>query len=1363
MTIRLLYLLAVILPFTGALYAQNKSWIGTTDEWGLPENWNPNGVPTSENDVTISSGTAWPKLSGPVGVKSFTMNPGSQIDMKGHKLTSEGVIYLTGATVFSSQTGPAAMETKGGTSYLRNSVFTNGLDFKATGSAVLNEADAIGANTYSGNLKITMAGSGTLNFSSGYRSVVNGNLVIERPADATGGATNIFTSGAAASTGVTGDFTYINKIGGTTTIGGSSGKTVVAGKVNMDVETTGNPAFILQSLANITPGGAVSIINPGLFNLYNDTLTVASFTVSGKKFNDTNISNNRLTFGSFQYEDDPVNNAALYLSLNEFTGTTTFTHKGTGGFNEGWNGANTYNGNTVFMATGGVLNISGWSKSTFNGNLTVERTVAGPTNVFTGGGAGSVMVTGDFNYRNHAGGETQIGSTVGGKNVVEGKVNIDAEAATGNPAFMLRRLANQTTGGTISILNPGALNIQNDTLTVASFTVSGKKFSDTNISDSKLTFDTFQYEDDPLNNAALYLSSNEFNGVTVFTHKGTGGFNEGWNGPNTFNGNTTFTATGGTLTVSGWSKSTFNGNLTVERTATGTTNVFTSGNTASVMVTGDFFYKSHVGGETQIGSTVGNKNVVEGKVNIDVDATGNPTFILRRLTNHTTGGTISILNPGALYIQNDTLTVAGFTVSGKKFSDTNISDSKLAFDSFQYEDDPLNNAALYLSSNEFNGVTAFTHKGTGGFNEGWNGPNTYNGNTTFTARGGTLNVSGWSKSTFNGNLTVKRTLAGPTNLFTGGGAGSVMVTGDFSYQNHTGGDTQIGAGTGDKNVVEGKVDIDVETIANPGFILQKLTNHTTGGVVSILNPGPLNIQSDTLTLAGFVVRGKKSGDSYFSDSRLTFGTFQYEDDPLNNGSLYLSSGEFNGTTAFTNKGSGAFNEGWNGPNQFNGNVTYTRQGTGPISIGHTYVSSYARDLVFASAAGIVVNAPGRVRFNGATDGTFTQTGVTEPVLPGFILEKTDAAKLVLSQPLRTSHTVSFVSGYIQASETNPLIFQAGTGHTGASDESHVLGPVHKIGNTEFIFPTGSGEKLFTAGISAPADPADRFSAEFLARNPADDGYDPALKAGTLTKVFNEGYWEIRPVAPAVGNVTITLGYNVPSGYITNPLKMAVAHWSGGQWNDLGNGGTSGSNVTGTVSTAGAVAAFSPFTIASTEDVNPLPVVLAGFSVAKEGTSAVLQWATTAETNSERFEIEHSADARIWRMIGAIPAKKEHNNISGYTYIHTTLSAGINYYRLKMIDTDGSYSYSMVRSVRSGGIVNVYPNPVAHRLFVAAGEELPKAAIVEFFAANGIPVRLNGDLTHGFDVSGLPAGIYFLRIRNNDGGWSGNYKFLISRK
>ncbi len=218
------------------------------------------------------------------------------------------------------------------------------------------------------------------------------------------------------------------------------------------------------------------------------------------------------------------------------------------------------------------------------------------------------------------------------------------------------------------------------------------------------------------------------------------------------------------------------------------------------------------------------------------------------------------------------------------------------------------------------------------------------------------------------------------------------------------------------------------------------------------------------------------------------------------------------------------------------------------------------------------------------------------------------------------------------------------------------------------------------------------------------------------------------------------------------------------WESLGNdGNTTGSNTVGTVTTLAAVATFSPFTIASTEEVNPLPVTLARFSVSREGTAAVLHWATTDEVNSERFEIEHSTDARTWSMIGGIAAKKERNIVSDYTYIHTILSAENNYYRLKMIDTDGSYSYSVVRSLRGTGAVYVYLNPVTDRLFVASGGGQSKATIADFFTANGIPVGLNGNLAQGFDVSGLPAGVYFLRLRNDDAGWIEHHKFLIKGK
>ncbi len=1156
MTIRFLYLLILILPVCGAMHAQ-KNWIGTTDSWTDDANWSPSGQPNSDHNVIISSGAPnWPKLSGPVEINSLTMNAGSQLDVNGSKITATGAISITGSTVSNTGSGPATMETKGGSSYLRNSVFANGLDFTATGGAVLNEADVTGPNTYDGNVKFTIANSNTHNFSAGYRSVVNGNLVIERTV---AGITNVLTNGSDASTAVMGDFSYTNKAGGATVIGGVTGKTIIEGKVDIEVETTGsNPAFTLQRLANNTTGGVISILNPGGFNLYNDTLTVAGFTVAGKKFSNSNIDLSKLTFGTFLYEDDPANNAPLYISRSEFNGPAVFTLKGVASFNEGWNGPNTYNGNTVFKGAGqGELNVSGWSRSLFNGDLAIERTVAGTTNGLTSGAASSTAVTGNFSYINKAGGVTVIGGGTG-KAIIEGKVNIEVETTSSNPAFTLQRLANNTTGGVISILNPGGFNLYNDTLTVAGFTVAGKKFSNSNIDLSKLTFGTFLYEDDPANNAPLYISRSEFNGPAVFTLKGVASFNEGWNGPNTYNGNTVF-------------------------------------------------------------------------------------------------------------------------------------------------------------------------KGAGQ---------------------GELNVSGWSRSLFNGDLAIERTVAGTTNVLTNDAPASTAVTGDFSYGNKIGGSTTIG-GTSGKTIIEGKVDIEVETTgSNPAFTLQRLANNTDGGVVSILNPGAFNLLNDTLIVASFTVSGKQFVDSNVNYSKLTSGSFLYEDAAGNNAPLYMSHNEFNGPAAFTLNGSGSFNDGWVGPNQYNGNVTYTRNGSGNIVIGSSFVLSYAANLTFASAAGIIVNAPGRVRFNGATDGSFTHTGVAEPVLPGFILEKTEGAKLVLGQPLRTSNTVSFVSGYIQASETNPLIFQGGTNHTGTSDDSHVLGPVHKIGNTEFTFPIGSGEKLFAAGISAPSSPTDRFSAEFLAHNPGDDSYDPDEKAGTLTKVFDGGYWDIQPVAPTTGNVTVTLGYNFPSGYISDPSKLAVAHWNGTLWDDLGNGGTSGSNTVGTVSTAAAVPAFSPFTIASTEDANPLPVVLAGFSASKEGAAAVLRWTTTDEANSDRFEIEHSTDARMWSMIGKIAAKQERNIISDYTYIHTNPFTGINYYRLKMVDQDGSFAYSRVEKVTfpGGATLVLYPNPVSERLFMrpiaAAG-----TGKAEIYTVAGRRVW-SGDmpaLQEGLDISGLPGGLYLVRV------------------
>ncbi len=67
--------------------AGNYSWTGSTDvSWSNSANWNPTGVPTSNDSVTISNQTNNPKLYSNTTVKKITVNSGT-IDLNSYQLT----------------------------------------------------------------------------------------------------------------------------------------------------------------------------------------------------------------------------------------------------------------------------------------------------------------------------------------------------------------------------------------------------------------------------------------------------------------------------------------------------------------------------------------------------------------------------------------------------------------------------------------------------------------------------------------------------------------------------------------------------------------------------------------------------------------------------------------------------------------------------------------------------------------------------------------------------------------------------------------------------------------------------------------------------------------------------------------------------------------------------------------------------------------------------------------------------------------------------------------------------------------------------------------------------------------------------
>ncbi|MBO9611802.1 MAG: T9SS type A sorting domain-containing protein [Dyadobacter sp.] len=183
--------------------------------------------------------------------------------------------------------------------------------------------------------------------------------------------------------------------------------------------------------------------------------------------------------------------------------------------------------------------------------------------------------------------------------------------------------------------------------------------------------------------------------------------------------------------------------------------------------------------------------------------------------------------------------------------------------------------------------------------------------------------------------------------------------------------------------------------------------------------------------------------------------------------------------------------------------------------------------------------------------------------------------------------------------------------------------------------------------------------------------------------------------------------------------------------------------------------LSSFVYLSTTGESALPVTMAYFNAAKEGNTANLTWATTEEMNNTGFEIQRSADARKWQAIGFVEnqtADGNSKNLLTYGFADATPLAGTNYYRLKQIDTDGSYAYSSIAAVRfesDKNALSVYPNPATEgRLSLTLPQSGPyKLSVYNVTGMEVLSAAQSGNL---LDIRNLRAGVYVLRVTYANG-------------
>ena len=179
------------------------------------------------------------------------------------------------------------------------------------------------------------------------------------------------------------------------------------------------------------------------------------------------------------------------------------------------------------------------------------------------------------------------------------------------------------------------------------------------------------------------------------------------------------------------------------------------------------------------------------------------------------------------------------------------------------------------------------------------------------------------------------------------------------------------------------------------------------------------------------------------------------------------------------------------------------------------------------------------------------------------------------------------------------------------------------------------------------------------------------------------------------------------------------------------------------------------------NIYALPVSFNGFQLNQNGANIELNWQTSSEFNNDYFAIERSVDSISFVQIGTVDGAGNSNAIVNYNFIDSTANINqIYYYRIKQVDFDAQFSYSIIEqyspplSLLKHDKLNFkytfFPNPT-NDIFILKVENIDEKINFILFDIEGKEVlkKIIKDNDTNINISQLPSGIYIFNLTANN--------------